>query len=255
LWAQEAGLQGGFVLYSASGKTMQIPHIFDPQQQQNMMVFVSQVVVRLLLAAFLGGAIGLEREMKHRPAGLRTNMFICLGSALFTVLSAKLATSAGDSTRIAAQIITGIGFIGAGSILHSRGSVTGLTTAATVFVVAAIGMACGGGLFLVALFSTIIVLVALSVLGVWERRFTDKVSIMTYTVEGESPEGVVGEVSSTLERLKLSVSSLQLSTANGACRVAFTVRALQDQQQSLTKSLESCVPVKHFSSISISEQE
>src|SRR5215470_11464065 len=115
-------------------------------------------VAKLLLAACLGGAIGLERQTKHRPAGLRTNLFICMGSALFTLLSDQLAGAhTGDHTRIAAQIIPGIGFIGAGSILHERGSVTGLTTAATIFVVASIGMAVGGGLYLPAIFATVLI--------------------------------------------------------------------------------------------------
>ena len=105
-------------------------------------------MVRLVLAAVLGGTIGLERELKHRPAGLRTNMFICFGAALFTVLSAELAGEfTGDHTRIAAEIIPGIGFIGAGSILHAKNGVSGLTTAATIFVVASIGMASGAGLY------------------------------------------------------------------------------------------------------------
>ncbi|HET7871449.1 MAG TPA: MgtC/SapB family protein, partial [Terriglobales bacterium] len=91
----------------------------------------SQEIARLLLAAVLGGMIGFERQVKRRPAGLRTNMLICFGAALFTLLSGELASAfGGDKTRIAAQIIPGIGFIGAGSILRDRGSVTGLTTAA-----------------------------------------------------------------------------------------------------------------------------
>src|SRR3989475_8713663 len=98
-------------------------------------VVLSTTILRLTVAAILGGIIGLERQLKHKPAGLRTNMFICFGSALFTVLSGQLAGSlGGDHTRIAAQIIPGIGFIGAGSILHARGSTMGLTDAATVFV-------------------------------------------------------------------------------------------------------------------------
>src|SRR5712692_6178733 len=118
---------------------------------------LSKTILRLVLAAFLGGIIGLERELKHRPAGLRTNMFICFGSAMFTILSAELAGEfTGDHTRIAAQIIPGIGFIGAGSILHSRGSVTGITTAATIFVVASIGMTVGGGLYLPAVFAAML---------------------------------------------------------------------------------------------------
>src|ERR1041385_2896309 len=91
---------------------------------------VIQDVGRILLAAALGGIIGLEREAKHRPAGLRTNLFICVGAAMFTLLSDQLAGAhTGDHTRIAAQIIPGIGFIGAGSIIHSRGDlISGVTT-------------------------------------------------------------------------------------------------------------------------------
>ena len=120
-------------------------HIRDVLQFEMSSAGVS--LLRLVLAAILGGAIGLEREFKHRPAGLRTNLFICLGAAMFTLLSDALALKfLGDHTRIAAQIIPGIGFIGAGSILHNRGDlVTGITSAATLFVVASVGMAVGGG--------------------------------------------------------------------------------------------------------------
>src|SRR2546422_11076322 len=126
--------------------------------RQEMGVVISSTIVRLVVAAILGGIIGLERELRHKPAGLRTNMFICFGAAMFTVLSDELAAGfGGDHTRIAAQIIPGIGFIGAGSILHSRGSVSGLTTAATLFVVASLGMAAGGGLYLTAILATRVV--------------------------------------------------------------------------------------------------
>src|SRR6267142_6353038 len=104
----------------------------------SMETLFTKTMARLLLSAVLGGLIGLEREFKHRPAGLRTNMFICFGAAMFTLLSAELSHGT-DVTRIASQIIPGIGFIGAGSIIHGR-LVTGLTTAATLFVVASVGM-------------------------------------------------------------------------------------------------------------------
>jgi len=138
-----------------------------------MGVVLSTTILRLTVAAILGGIIGLERQLKHKPAGLRTNMFICFGSALFTVLSGQLAGSlGGDHTRIAAQIIPGIGFIGAGSILHARGSTMGLTTAATVFVVASVGMAAGGGLYITAVFATGVILIALALLGQFEKRLS-----------------------------------------------------------------------------------
>src|SRR5437773_7010300 len=114
-----------------------------------MGVVLSTTILRLTIAAILGGIIGLERQLEHKPAGLRTNMFICFGSALFTVLSGQLAGNlGGDHTRIAAQIIPGIGFIGAGSILHARRSTMGLSTAPTVFVVAPAGIAPGGVLYI-----------------------------------------------------------------------------------------------------------
>src|SRR6476646_9486421 len=149
-----------------------LPHI-------SMADLLSKTMVRLTLAAVLGGIIGLERELKHKPAGLRTNMFICFGSAMFTILSYELASEyAGDHTRIAAQIIPGIGFIGAGSILHSRGSVSGLTTAATLFVVASVGMAIGGGLYLPGVFATFVLLLALFILGRVEAKYELKPLLM-----------------------------------------------------------------------------
>src|SRR6266436_8203912 len=111
-----------------------VQHTYDVLQSEMSAAGIS--LLRLMLAAVLGGAIGLEREFKHRPAGLRTNLFICVGAAMYTLLSDQLAGAhTGDHTRIAAQIIPGIGFIGAGSIIHERGDlVTGITSAATLFV-------------------------------------------------------------------------------------------------------------------------
>ncbi len=120
-----------------------------------------EMVLRLLLATALGGVIGFQRERSGKEAGLRTNMLICLGSALFTVLSIY-AFSGSDPARIAAGIATGIGFIGAGVILHRTGGVVlGLTSAATIWTVAAIGMTAGAGLYIVAPAATVLALVIL----------------------------------------------------------------------------------------------
>jgi putative Mg2+ transporter-C (MgtC) family protein len=130
---------------------------------------------RLILATVLGGLIGLERQFRHKAAGLRTNMLICFGSAMFTVLSGQIADKfGGDHTRIAAQVIAGIGFLGAGTILHSQGSVVGLTSAATIFVTASVGMAAGAGLYATATFATVVVLIALVGLGKLEDYFNRK---------------------------------------------------------------------------------
>jgi putative Mg2+ transporter-C (MgtC) family protein len=127
-----------------------------------------ELLVQLLLAALMGAIVGLERELRGKPAGLRTNTLICLGATLFTVLSHQMAGPHGDPARIAAQILRGVGFIGAGTILHMRGSVSGLTSAATIWVVAAIGMALGSGAYVEAIGTTLLVISLLSGLGFLE---------------------------------------------------------------------------------------
>jgi putative Mg2+ transporter-C (MgtC) family protein len=126
----------------------------------------------LLLAAVLGGAIGWEREHARKPAGLRTNILICVAATLLTDLSVTVAASspAADPGRIAAQIVSGMGFLGAGTIIQSRGTVMGLTTAATLWIVAAIGMAIGFGALVEAIGTTLLVLMALVPLRKVEER-------------------------------------------------------------------------------------
>jgi putative Mg2+ transporter-C (MgtC) family protein len=124
-----------------------------------------ELVQRLLLAAALGAALGFERELRQKTAGLRTNILIAIGSALFTVMSYELADEAGsDPGRVAAQIVTGVGFLGAGAILRTDSGIYGLTTAATIWVNAAVGLAAGGGEFHLAIIATAITLAVLLVL-------------------------------------------------------------------------------------------
>jgi putative Mg2+ transporter-C (MgtC) family protein len=132
---------------------------------------ILDVFLRLALAAGLGGAIGLEREYRQKPAGLRTNMLIALGSALFAILSVEVGTGAGSPDRIASQVVSGIGFLGAGAILRSGQNVHGLTTAATIWVNAAIGMAAGLGAYGVAAGGATLTLVVLALLPLMERVF------------------------------------------------------------------------------------
>ncbi len=120
----------------------------------------------LVVAVILGGAIGFERELQRKAAGLRTTILICVGAALFTELSIAFSEVSGDPGRIAAQIVTGVGFLGAGAIIKSRGSVFGMTTAATIWLTAAIGMAVGFGALLEAVGATVLVLLVLRVLKV-----------------------------------------------------------------------------------------
>ena len=202
--------------------------------RHEMGTVVTSTLFRLLVAAVLGGIIGLERQIHRKPAGLRTNMFICFGAAMFTIMSEELAGSfGGDRTRVAAQIIPGIGFIGAGSILHARGSVTGLTTAATLFVVASVGMAAGGDLYITAVFATVVILICLAVLGKLERYFKLKSVAVSYEVMGKNTEVVLDEVNHILEEEKLTLQNIYAAAANGLVRVVFTIDCEIPEHESL----------------------
>ena len=210
-----------------------------PQLLRNELgVVLSSTLARLLLAAILGGVIGLERQLRHKPAGLRTNMFICFGAAMFTVLSTQLAGVPSDSARIAAQIIPGIGFIGAGSILHTRGLTTGLTTAATLFVVASVGMAAGGGLYLTAVFATGLVLLALFFLGHFEETFNLKLLMTSYEVTGASVEEISNEVNRILESYHQLMKNTVSANTGQHVRLQFDVSGCNREQKQLLQKLK-----------------
>lgn len=141
-----------------------------------------ELVQRLLAAAFLGGLLGVERELRQKSAGLRTNILIAMGSALFTLMSYELAGDApgADPGRLAAQIVTGVGFLGAGAIMRTDSGIHGLTTAATVWVNAAVGVAAGGGVYRLAFIATAVTMVVLLALHPLEaaidRRWGNKTS-------------------------------------------------------------------------------
>jgi putative Mg2+ transporter-C (MgtC) family protein len=131
-----------------------------------------QYVLRLVFALLIGGIIGLEREIKGKPAGMRTNILICMASCLLMILSLEIFRSGswlGDPSRIASQVVVGIGFLGAGTIMRSRFNVQGLTSAATIWFVAAIGLMIGWGDFALAVAATALIVLTLTVLGVVER--------------------------------------------------------------------------------------
>jgi putative Mg2+ transporter-C (MgtC) family protein len=155
-------------------------------------------LLRLAVAAGLGGAVGLERELREREAGLRTHLVVCVGSALFTLVSAygfhAFMVNGGnlvrtDPTRIAAQIVSGIGFLGAGAIIRQGFSVRGLTTAATLWLVAAIGMACGAGYYVPALLATGIALFTLGPLRILSYRAVRRFRPQTERLLVEIPAG------------------------------------------------------------------
>lgn len=134
------------------------------------MVAEAEIIFRLVVAALLGGVVGYERELRRKPAGLRTHALVCMGSALFTMLTFSFTGPAVDTTRIAAGIVMGIGFLGAGTIFKAEDKIRGLTTAAEMWVLAAIGIAVGAGLFLTALAAAAVTLVLLEAGKRFEQR-------------------------------------------------------------------------------------
>ena len=177
------------------------------------------LLLSLVVAAILGAAIGMEREIQGKSAGLRTNALICVGACLFTELSIALTgPGTGDPSRVAAQIVTGVGFIGAGTIMRGRGSVTGLTTAATIWLVAAVGMAVGAGWLMEAAGATLLTLVVLSVLGRLEAHLefksgSSEVRLRLKADERylERIEEIVGESGARVENLDTTVTGDEMT--------------------------------------------
>ncbi len=165
----------------------------------------SYVVARLLLAAVLGGIVGLERELGHKPAGIRTNMLIGLGAALFTIVSYEMAGNiGGDHTRIAAQIIPGIGFLGAGVVIRERGTTVGITSAATIFVVASMGMSIGAGLYVTGIFTMLLVLGFLVIIGNIEQRLGLATRVMNFRITASAGSEVAGNIHQMVEQAGLN---------------------------------------------------
>jgi putative Mg2+ transporter-C (MgtC) family protein len=230
-------------------------HFIDLLQSEFATGAAEKALFRLVLAAILGGLIGLERELKHRPAGLRTNLFICFGAAMFTVLSQRLAGVPSDSARIAAQIIPGIGFIGAGTILHTRGLTTGLTSAATLFVVASIGMAAGGGLYLTSIFATGAVLIALFTLGHLEETFNLKLLMTSYEVRGGSIDEITNEVNRILEQDHRLMQNVISGNTGTHVRLQFDVEGCNRDQKELLRQLRASTILAGAASLGHVERE
>jgi putative Mg2+ transporter-C (MgtC) family protein len=216
---------------------------------------LTSLTARLVLAAVLGGVIGLERELKHRAAGLRTNMFICFGAAMYTLLSQRLAGIPADSARIAAQIIPGIGFIGAGSILHTRGLTTGLTSAATLFVVASVGMAAGGGHYVTATFATFVVLASLFALGHLEETFNLKLLLSSYEVTGESVEQISCEVNRILESHHRLMQNVSSGSTGDHVRLQFDVEGCHREQKEMLQRFKASTVLKTVTALGLVERE
>jgi putative Mg2+ transporter-C (MgtC) family protein len=203
------------------------------------MISFHQIFLRLLCASALGAAIGVEREIHHRPAGVRTSMFVCMATALFTILSVEISHIYGDSssTRIASNIVQGIGFLGAGAILKDSAGLVGMTTAATIFAEAAIGMATGAGLYAVAGSATAIVLFGLFVVAWCADRFNIKSRMLVFRFTSSHADSVAGEVQRLLASLKIPVQQLRVSMTGTSSVVEFEAIVSHKQQEQIVGQL------------------
>lgn len=179
------------------------------------MIWELEIILRLVLSAFLGGSIGLEREALNKSAGFRTHTLVSVGSCLIMIVSISVYLQFSSSTnidpgRIAAQVVSGIGFLGAGTIMRSGGNVKGLTTAATLWVVAGIGLAVGSGAYLAALVTTLIVYISLVYLSKFEDVVSKRKRLQSLNVQVDDRPGQIGLVCSTLGDFNINVINIEL---------------------------------------------
>jgi putative Mg2+ transporter-C (MgtC) family protein len=204
------------------------------------MALTSGVIGRLLTALLLGGLIGVDREYRHKAVGIRTTILIAFGAALFTFLSPIIAGDLSPNKgQIASNIVQGVGFLGAGLILHNRNRVTGLTSAATVFAVASIGMAAGGGLYVPATIATALVLFSLELLGFIETRANLKFFTRIYEARGKDLAAMETAILAAMDRSHQQLTDIEASSIGPMQRATFSVQASNRVHRALELSLRS----------------
>ncbi len=210
------------------------PFSFDRLQQ---MVVVNGAIGRLLLACLLGAMIGLQREIRRKSAGVRTNLLICMGAAFFTLLSAVLAGDSANKGQVASNIVQGIGFLGAGVILHNRSRVSGLTSAASIWVVASVGMACGAGLYGAAAIAAVLVVLSLELVGFLERRGNLKGYPLVYEARGHDQTMLLTSILDAMDKAGERLCNLERDAIGELQRVSFGVTATKRRHERLEAKL------------------
>jgi len=212
-----------------------LPLSFSDLQQMDVL---NSAIGRLILACTLGAAVGLQREVHRRSAGVRTNLLIAMGAAFFTLLSAVLA---GDNSpnkgQVAANIVQGIGFLGAGLIIRNHNRVSGLASAASVWAVASIGMACGAGLYLAATVAAVIVVISMELVGFLERRAGIRPFGVTYEARGEDQNQMLQSILKVMDKTHLRLADIETHTIGHTQRVTFPINATSSQHKHLCTML------------------
>ena len=212
------------------------PYSFDWWQQQ---VVAHGTVARLLLACVLGALVGLERELNRKAAGVRTNLLICMGSAFFTLLSAVLAGETGPKGQVASNIVQGIGFLGAGVILHNRSRISGLTSAASIWAVASVGMAAGAGLYMAAAAGAVIIILSLEIVGFLERRGNLKGYPLVYETRGRDQTLMLTSILDAMDHCGERLTNVDRDAIGELQRVSFVLTATTKKHAALRTRLQS----------------
>ena len=195
-------------------------------------------ILRLLLAGIMGGLIGLEREMRAKGAGIRTHFIVALGSALFMIISQYAFSGRFDAARVAAQVVSGIGFIGAGVIIFQKNVVRGVTTAAGLWVAAAIGLACGAGMYVVAGAATLITVICLETMHFVHRYIAEKMVEVTLSTDGDTDPLTI------LEKVKASRLNVEsYSFSEGKVHLSLRMRQ-KDSLETLRKFVSKLEGIK-----------
>jgi putative Mg2+ transporter-C (MgtC) family protein len=203
-------------------------------------VNVLEIILKLVLAIALGGIIGLERETSHKPAGLRTHILICVSAAMMMILSQLVlggkGASGGDLVRIAAAVITGMGFIGAGAIIQSQGMVHGLTTASTLWTVSGLGLVIGAGYYLIAIIFSVLVLGTLVLLHRFEEVHLKK-SLYRYHLKIKDSPDILINLRKLIFHLGLKLADLNLKRENNIAVVSLSFSSPEEKERQFNQSL------------------
>ncbi len=184
------------------------------------MIAIEILLLRLSVAALLGGIIGVEREVNNRPAGFRTHILVALGSCLIMIISVYgfidrgVDGAGGEPARLAAQVVSGIGFLGAGTILRDGTNVRGLTTAASLWLSGGIGLAVGVGFYGAAIFATLLAIFSLLFLRIFENRYLSSNPFTNMRVEGKGRPGFIGEIGTVLGAHQISIRNITIHDSN-----------------------------------------
>lgn len=204
-----------------------------------------EIVVRLTLSALFGGLVGLERERHSQPAGLRTHTILAVGATLAMIVSIQIAAQSraggflGDPARLAAQVVSGVGFLGAGAIIRFGSNIKGLTTATSLWTVAIIGLAVGAGYFFAATFTTAVLMFTLTIMDKWEKRVIVHTSTHTITIRAADSPGIVDQIRQQLAALDVEVKSQSftknIQSNEIVLKVVAKIRDRADEQELIAR--------------------